>query len=130
VEPAVDAKRILEENFVVGRGLGPFFIPFSPGETKDTLVTRAEARIRDIWPRQFPAMNFPVYIRVFSWEKEKPRIGDGMLPITVIGESIVDAFVRASAIRNSKQVGGIWVMRDHYSMVPYDLLSVQIVWGV
>lgn len=130
MENNTDPKRFLEDTFSIGRSVGPFFVPFSKGEPLVDIRDRVAARARDIWPWSYPNNASPIYIRVFLWEREKPKSNDNLQILSEFTNAVIEGVVSGGMILSQKQIQGIWAMRDHYKDIPSDMISIQVVWGV
>lgn len=125
-----DAIALLEDSFLVARSVGPFFVWWGKKDGIAKLGPAVKERVRDIWPRRTPISGWPVNIRIFSWEKERPSTLDEMPFATDIILTVSRSIVEAGMVADLKQVSGVWFMRDHYRDTPADLLSIQISWGI
>lgn len=130
MENYIDAKRFLEDTFAIGRSIGPFFVPFSKGEPLGDISNRVAGRARDVWPWRLPNQSFPVYVRIFTWEKERPKVNDSMQIMSEFERAVVSGLVMGRMIHSSKQVSGLWVMREYYHGLDSDMISIQVAWGI
>ncbi len=130
MENYIDAKRFLEDSFSIGRSIGPFLVPFTKGEPLDDITRRVAGRAKDVWPWRLPNLSYPVYIRIFTWEKTKPKVNDNMPVMSEFERAVVSGLVQGRMVNSAKQVGGLWVMREYYSELDTDMISIQVVWGI
>ena len=123
------AQQDLEAYFKIATYLGPIFVPLSDDVTLDEVRDGVYNRATAVWPTTSPAYDKDVYVRLFYWHKEIPRVADDFPPLTDLANAAIDGLIQAQIFQSKKQVFGLWTMRDSYPNLPFDLLSVQVAWG-
>jgi len=129
----LDAGEFLEDAFVMFGGLGPILIPANlkrGGISLERFTDLVAMRVRDVWPPSAKKPRSTVLLRVFSWEAERPKIGDGFPSALDLAEAAATGIIRGGVIGNRNQIIGMWVLRDQYRNLPLDMVTIQLVWGL
>ena len=125
----VDAQQDLENYFQIARVFGPLIVPIELKFSYQDFVDAVAERARSVYPLVEPIPARIVYVRGVTYEVNKPRPGDEMIPFVHVLRAVVEGFVKANVLYDQKQVYGLWGFRDHMPELPSDVLMVQAAWG-
>jgi len=125
----IDAQQDLENYFSVASSFGPFFVPFEKGFTYEQWRDAVRDRASSIYPLIEPVPAKMVYLRAITYEVERPKPGDKMIPYHLVMDATIEGLLQAGVIYDKKVIYGMWGFRDHMPDLPADMLVVQLAWG-